>query len=98
MYINAALFDDNQNFYRMEKIVLAFLWFITCLEREKKNFGCQVKYHNTQLFSIQHFYNFTDKCGLALSSSVELMLVALCVYRQIDFLRTHLCSSLIWEL
>lgn len=43
MYINAALFDDNQNFDRMEKIVLAFLWFITCLEREREKKTLAVK-------------------------------------------------------
>lgn len=47
MYINAALFGDTQNFDRMEKIVVAFLWFITCREREREEQTLAVKYHNT---------------------------------------------------
>ncbi len=71
MYINAAFFDDNQNFDRMEKIVLAFLWFITCRERKREwKKTLAVKYHNSCSLSI--LYNFTDKCGLALSSAVAL--------------------------
>ncbi len=69
MYINAAFFDDNQNFDRMEKIVLAFLWFITCRERKREwKKPLAVKYHNSCSLSI--LYNFTDECGLALSSAV----------------------------
>lgn len=75
--------------------MLAFLWFITCLERESEKKQLAVKLSIiTQSCSLSIFCNFTDEWGLALSSAVELMLVALCVYRQMDFL----CSSLICEL
>lgn len=74
MCINTALFDNNRNYDRMEKIGLAFLWFIICLEsggKFKQNQTLAVMLVSHSCFPCS-FYHFTDKCGLALTNTVEL--------------------------